>query len=249
MENIIKIFLFSSIAVITCVSSTISSPDQKDSYITSVKEPGSFTLSESGKSAPLLVSSDDYPGVIRVLKNFKADIGKVTNAEPLLSIDSIPRLKEIVFAGTIGKSKLIDKLIRENKLDVEGIAGKWETFLIQVIEKPFDNIDRALIIAGSDKRGTIFGIYDCSEKIGVSPWYWWADVPVKKQQALYVLPGRYTMGEPEVKYRGIFINDEAPALSGWSMEKYGTDMFNHELYEHMFDLLLRLKGNFLWPAM
>ncbi|MGE5812152.1 MAG: glycosyl hydrolase 115 family protein, partial [Ignavibacteria bacterium] len=249
MENIIKIFLFSSIAVISFVSSVISSPDKKDSYITSVKEPGAFTLSESGKSAPLLVSSDDYPGVIRVLKNFKTDIGKITNAAPLLSIDSIPLIKEIVLAGTIGKSKLIDKLIRENKLDVEGIAGKWETFLIQVIEKPFDNIDRALIIAGSDKRGTIFGIYDCSEKIGVSPWYWWADVPVKKQSALYVLPGRYTMGEPKVKYRGIFINDEAPALSGWSMEKYGTDMLNHELYEHMFDLLLRLKGNFLWPAM
>ncbi len=184
-----------------------------------------------------------------MIKHLQFDIGKVTDAEPVLSVDKIPEAKEIVLAGTIGKSHLIDELISENKLYVQGIKGKWETFLIQVIEKPFDNIDRALIIAGSDKRGTIFGIYDCSEKIGVSPWYWWADVPVKKQPALYVLPGRYTMGEPKVKYRGIFINDEAPALSGWSMEKYGTDMFNHELYEHMFDLLLRLKGNFLWPAM
>ena len=110
-------------------------------------------------------------------------------------------------------------------------------------------LNSALVIAGSDKRGTIYGIYDLSEKIGVSPWYWWADVPVKKQSNLYVLPVAILQGEPKVKYRGIFINDEAPALSGWSMEKFGTEMFNHKLYEHVFELILRLKGNFLWPAM
>ncbi|HVO72672.1 MAG TPA: glycosyl hydrolase 115 family protein [Ignavibacteriaceae bacterium] len=249
MKKVIEILFITFFAVISLASSIFPLQVKKESYISSVKEPGAFILSESGKSAPLLVSSKDYPGVIRVLKNLKEDIGKVTGVEPLISIDTIPRSKEIVLAGTIGRSDLIDKLISENKLDAAGVVGKWETFIIQVIEKPYKNIDRALIIAGSDKRGTIFGIYDCSEKIGVSPWYWWADVPVKKQPALYVLPGRYSMGEPKVKYRGIFINDEAPAMSGWSIEKYGTDMFNHQLYEHMFDLILRLKGNFLWPAM
>jgi hypothetical protein len=249
MSKIINNIFFLLLGFLVLISSEVSFPDQKESYITSEKQSGIFTLTESGKSAPLLVSSGDYAGVIRVLKNLQADIGKVAGAEPLLSIDTIPGSEEIVLAGTIGKSKLIDKLINEKKLDVSGIAGKWETFLIQVIEKPFENVNRALIIAGSDKRGTIFGIFDCSEKIGVSPWYWWADVPVRKQSALYVLPGRFSMGEPKVKYRGIFINDEAPALSGWSMEKYGTDLFNRELYEHVFDLILRLKGNFLWPAM
>jgi hypothetical protein len=229
--------------------STISLPDENHSYITPVKKPGTFTLSESGKSAPLVVSSKDFPGVIRVVKHLQADIGRVTNAEPLLSTDKIPAAKELVLVGTIGKSNLIDELISGNKLDVSGIKDKWETFLIQVIENPFKNVERALVIAGSDKRGTIFGIYDCSEKIGVSPWYWWADVPVKKQSNLYVRPEKYTLGEPKIKYRGIFINDEAPALSGWSMEKFGTDMFNHKLYEPMFELILRLKGNFLWPAM
>ncbi|MCK4295614.1 MAG: glycosyl hydrolase 115 family protein [Candidatus Marinimicrobia bacterium] len=220
---------------------------ESNSYISAEKEEGFFTLSVSGKSAPLCVNSQDYPGVIRVLKHLQTDIGRVTNALPALSIDTIPAAKEIVLVGTLGKSPLIDKLVQNKKLDVEDIAECWETFLIQIVEKPLPNVDRALIIAGSDKRGTIYGIYDLSEKIGVSPWYWWADVPVKKKSNVYVLPGRYTYGEPKVKYRGIFINDEAPALSSWVYEKYGG--FNSKFYEHVFELILRLKGNFLWPAM
>jgi hypothetical protein len=224
----------------------------KKSYITDIQEKGRFVLSYSGNSTPLYVCSQDYPGVIRVLKQLQADIGSVTGVVPSLSLinhkkDNIPALQEIVLVGTIGRSPLIDKLIRDNKIDVQNIAGKWETFLIQVVENPFPHVDRALIIAGSDKRGTIYGIYDLSQKIGVSPWYWWADVPVKKHSALFVLPGRYTQGEPKIKYRGIFINDEAPALSGMVYEKFGG--FNSKFYEHVFELILRLKGNYLWPAM
>lgn len=221
--------------------------NDSQSYISTEKSMGAFTLSATGKSAPLCVSSQDYPGVIRVLKLLQTDIGRVTNAPPEILLDSIPSAKEIFIIGTLGKSYLIDKLVQDKKLDVNGVAGKWETFLIQVIEKPLPNIDRALIITGSDKRGTIFGMFDLSEKIGVSPWYWWADVPVKKKSNIFVKPGRYTFGEPKVKYRGIFINDEAPALSGWVFEKFGG--FNSKFYEHVFELILRLKGNFLWPAM
>jgi hypothetical protein len=166
---------------------------------------------------------------------------------PDLLIDEIPEAKEIVLVGTLGKNPLINKLAHDKKLDVEGIVGKWETFLIQSVENPLPNVDRALVITGSDKRGTIYGMFDLSENIGVSPWYWWADVPVKKKSDLYVLPGRHTLGEPKVKYRGIFINDEAPSLSGWAYEKFGG--FNSKFYEHVFELILRLKGNFLWPAM
>jgi hypothetical protein len=218
-----------------------------DSYISNFKGQAKFTLSASDYSAPLCVSSQDYPGVLRVIKQLQADIEKITNAKPYLSIDTIPESKELVVVGTIGKSSLIDKLIQEKKLDVGCIAGKWETFLIQVIENPFPKIDRALIIAGSDKRGTIYGEYDLSEKIGISPWYWWADVPPKKKSSIYILPGKYTQGEPKVKYRGIFLNDEAPALSGFAHEKFGG--FNSKFYEHIFELILRLKGNYLWPAM
>jgi len=217
------------------------------SYISTKNGKGYFTISAFGKSAPLFVNSKDYPGVIRILKHLQADIGRVTNTAPELSIYKIPATKEIILVGTLGKNPVIDKLVRDKKLDVHGIAGKWEAFLIQVIEKPLPNIDHALVIVGSDKRGTIFGMYDFSAQIGVSPWHWWADVPVKKKSELYVFPGRHSRGEPAVKYRGIFINDENPALLGWVNETFGG--FNHRFYEKVFELILRMKGNFLWPAM
>ena len=239
--------LFSIIALLS-IGVVTATGNNNGTYISTQQESGSFTLSASGISAPLIVSARDFPGVRRVATNLQADVASVTNARPEIFIDSIPS-SEIVLIGTLGKNSLIDKLVREKKLDVNGIAGKWETFLIQVIEKPFANVERALVIAGSDKRGTIFGMFDLSEKIGVSPWYWWADVPAKKKSSVYVLPGRYTLGEPKVKYRGIFINDEAPALSGWLTEKYGSELPKHEFYQRVFELILRLKGNFLWPAM
>ena len=209
------------------------------------KEP--FPLTSSGKSAPLCVASKDYQGVLRIAKLFQADIKNVTNAEPELYENKLPDAKNIVLIGTLGKNPFIDKLVQEKKIDVSDIKGKWETFLIQVVEKPFPNVEQALVIAGSNKRGTIFGMFDVSEKIGVSPWYWWADVPIKKHSEIFILPGQYTLGEPAIKYRGIFINDEAPAFSGWAIEKFGG--FNHKVYEKVFELILRLKGNYLWPAM
>ncbi|WP_240676119.1 glycosyl hydrolase 115 family protein [Botryobacter ruber] len=217
-------------------------------YITTEKGKGTFALATAGKPAPLYVSETDFPGVIRVAKHLQADLQRVTTAEPQLIIGkNLPKVKEIVLVGTLGKSPVIDKLVKDKKLDVKGIAGKRETFLLQVVEKPMRGVDRALVIAGSDKRGTIYGMYDLSAQIGVSPWYYWADVPVKQQQELHVLPGRHTQGEPVVEYRGIFINDEAPALSGWSRKEFGG--FNHKFYDKVFELILRLKGNYLWPAM
>ena len=123
--------------------------------------------------------------------------------------------------GTLGKSPRIDKLVKSGKLLTAGVAGKWESYVRQVVANPEPGIDEALVIAGSDKRGTIYGIYDLSSQIGVSPWYWWADVPARHQAELLVSPARFTQGEPAVKYRGIFINDEAPAFSGWTREKFG----------------------------
>ena len=142
---------------------------------------------------------------------------------------------------------MIDRLIREHKIDVGAVKGKWESTLIQVVERPLPGVKRGLVIAGSDKRGTIFGIYDLSQQIGVSPWYWWADVPVAHKDALFVKAGRYVQGEPAVKYRGIFLNDEAPSLTNWVNATYGG--FNHKFYVKVFELLLRLKANYLWPAM
>jgi hypothetical protein len=156
-------------------------------------------------------------------------------------------MPDLVIIGTLGHGKLIDRLAAMHKIDVSAIRGRWETSVTQVVTDPIPGVKRALVIAGADKRGTIFAIYDLSEQIGISPWAWWADVPVQHQDNLFVDAGPYFQAEPAVKYRGIFLNDEAPSLSGWVQEKFGG--FNHHFYEHVFELLLRLKANLLWPAM
>jgi len=209
--------------------------------------PGRFTLAAAGASAPIVVSSADFPGVVRAARSVGADVGRVTGRASAVSLDTLPVAPDVVVAGTLGRSPLIDSLVRAGVLDTSGVAGRWEAFLTQVVERPWPGVARALIVAGSDKRGTIYGLYDLSARIGVSPWYWWADVPVRRRPDLFVLPGRRAEGPPAVKYRGIFLNDEAPALSGWARATFGG--FNHQFYEKVFELILRLRGNYLWPAM
>lgn len=247
MNNFVPNRLARFLAVLVFIVWRAAFAFQGDSYVSTKNGRDSFTLFSANKAAPLHVSAQDFPGVVRVAKHLRTDIARVSNVAPELAIDAIPNAKEFVVIGTLGKNALLERLVRDKKLDVNGIAGKWETFLIQVIDKPLPNVDRILLIAGSDKRGTIYGMYDLAAQIGVSPWHWWADVPTKKKSALYVLPGRHTRGEPAVKYRGIFINDENPALLGWVNKTFGG--FNHQFYEKVFELILRLKGNFLWPAM
>lgn len=229
------------------LSINIAAAQSGHGYISEFAGKGNFPLSVAGKPATLYISADDYPGVNIALKNLQADITSVTGSKPELSDGKIAAEKQVVIVGTIGKSKLIDQLISTQKLNVTGIKGKWETYTIQTVNNPIPGVARALVIAGSDKRGTIFGIYDVSEQIGVSPWYYWADVPIKKHNSLYVIPGKYSIGTPAVKYRGIFINDEAPAFSGWTKKTFGG--VNHMAYQKVFELILRLKGNYLWPAM
>jgi len=236
---------------ICCTLFLLSSVDafagQEKTYITNIAADNQFILSTSNGSTPLVISSEDFPGVISALKNLKTDIGKVTGREPEIKYTNKPDNKEVVIVGTVGKSPVIDQLIKSKKLDVKSISGKWESFVIQTIDSPLPGVEKALVIAGSDKRGTIYGIYDVSRNIGVSPWYYWADVPVVKQESVFVNNGRYVTDSPKVKYRGIFLNDEAPALSGWSKQTFGG--FNSKFYEKVFELLLRLKANYLWPAM
>ncbi len=217
-------------------------------YVSATPVQGGFVLYTSEKAAPLVVSDADWPGVMRAVGDLSADVGRVTgHAAPVTKNISAAKGEDVVLIGTIGKSPLIDALVKAKKLDVSGIAGKWESAVTTIVERPMPGVKRALVIAGADKRGTIYGIYDLSEHIGVSPWYWWADVPVPHKDALYVMPGRVVQPVPAVKYRGIFFNDEAPCLSGWTKEKLGG--MNHEFYTKVFELLLRLKANFLWPAM
>ncbi len=208
---------------------------------------GIFPIVQNGDTASICVDAQDWPGVIRAANDLQADVARVTTQRPAMVHDSKSPGKNKVIIGTIGRSAIIDELIRDKKIDAAEITGKWEASLVQVVARPLPGVESALVIAGSDKRGTIYGIYDLSEQMGVSPWYWWADVPVKKQAALFVKAGTRILGPPAVKYRGIFLNDEAPALSGWAREKFGG--MNHKCYTNIFELILRLKGNYLWPAM
>ena len=211
-------------------------------YVETAARPGSFPIAQAKTCSGIYVDSADYAGVIQAAGDLQADIARVTGCTPVIIHDTGGLGVHAILIGSLERSPIVKHLT-----DTAAIAGKWESFLIQAVPKPLPGVASVLVIAGSDKRGTIYGIYDLSEQIGVSPWYWWADVPVAHKDALFVKPGRFVEGEPAVKYRGIFLNDEAPSLSGWTREKFGG--FNHSFYVKVFELLLRLKGNYLWPAM
>ncbi|MBN2068997.1 MAG: glycosyl hydrolase 115 family protein [Opitutales bacterium] len=207
-----------------------------------------FPLVTKDLVSPLFYDSNDYPGVVRALGDLQQDIFRVTSRTPSLTEGTGGyESKSIVLVGSLDKSSLIQSLVSSGKLCVSDLKGTWENYVITCVDNPFPGVNQALVVVGSDKRGTIYGIYELSEQMGVSPWSWWADVPVKHKDEAYVLRGRYTSGEPVVKYRGIFLNDEAPCLTQWSKEKFGG--FNHKFYEKVFELLLRLRANYLWPAM
>lgn len=160
----------------------------------------------------------------------------------------------VVIAGTVGNSTLIDALVASGRIDVSGVLGSWESFLTQLVADPAPGVAQALVIAGSDPRGTIFGLYDVSEQIGVSPWYFWADSPPRQNPAIFVPAGlRKAQAAPSVKYRGIFLNDEQPGLTGWVATNW-ADAFNGAagygpgMYAHVLELILRLRANYFWPA-
>ncbi|MEN3306097.1 MAG: hypothetical protein V7603_2299 [Micromonosporaceae bacterium] len=224
-------------------------------YLSATAGVGRFPLVAAGRAAPLVVSGGDYAGVVRVAGDLQADITRVTGVQPAVSVDQVPAQRDVVLIGTVGRSPLIDRLVAAGKLDVSGIAGKWETSLEQVVSDPLPGVRRAFVIAGSDQRGTIYGAYDVSRGIGVSPWYWWDDVPARHQDALYVLPGRHSQGTPAVRYRGFFINDENPDTGTWAPQFFGPGLapgfpggLNSNYWAKIFEVALRLKANYIWPA-
>ncbi len=245
--------------VLFCLSSGIA---QTTSRLAISEKKGDFALVSNGKSVPLIVSTGDFPGVIRAVRDLQADIRMVTSSESAV-LHAIPSgTRTAIIIGTLGQSELVESLVRNGKIPARSLFGKWESYLITVVSKPISGIDKALVIAGSDKRGTIYGIYELSAAIGVSPWYWWADAVPDHRSALYVTCKDLVFGPPSVKYRGIFLNDEAPDLTNWVAAKFGmagprstppvppgVANYNHEFYARVFELILRLRGNYLWPAM
>ena len=203
-----------------------------------------FCIANKGITAGIIVDENDWKGVIRAAHDLGDDVRKVTGFPSqvrLLSSDS-PGMKQpkSIIVGTIGKSRIIDRIIRQKKLNVSKVKGQWESYIIDIV-------DGNLIIAGSDKRGTIYGIYDISERIGVSPWYWMADAPIAHRDTLYYDGGCFIQPSPKVKYRGIFINDEWPSFGTWCKNQFGG--INSKAYARIFELMLRLKANYFWPAM
>ena len=234
-------FCFIIMSILLC---SVSYATEK--FITLKRNETAFPLISNGKVVNILYDSADQKGIGIALNNLIEDFNRICGMRPAL-LDGATD-KNCIIVGSL-ESKYVRQLIKSKKLDKRELQGKNEKYVITTVDNPLDGVDKALVIAGSDRRGTIYGVYELSEQMGVSPWYWWMDVPVEKHTEVYAMPGIYTDGEPAVKYRGIFLNDEAPCLTGWVRNHYGTDFGDHRFYAQVCELILRLKGNFLWPAM
>lgn len=216
-------------------------------YVLHEHDASALPIIGTSERAKLYVDTEDQTGVLRVVNTLRQDIERVTGSAPVIAHSSAELRDYAVIIGTVGHSSLIDQLVASGTIDVSDVVGKWDAYHLEVVENPLPQVKRALVIAGADRRGTFYGVFDLVEKMGVSPWHFWADVPVRKADTLYVRGDLRLQDAPVVQYRGIFLNNEAPALTNWVHANFGQ--YNHEFYSHVFDLLQRLKANYLWPAM
>ena len=202
-----------------------------DEFVTFQQATGTWQL----KDVSISYADGEHSCVHRAIASLQKDFEAVMGVSPMRSVGDAK-----VLIGTLGVNPQIDQWVKQGIL--RDLKGKTEKYIIKTI-------NGQLVIAGSDKRGTVYGIYELSRQIGVSPWYYWADVPVEKHAELFIREGEYTDGEPAIRYRGLFLNDEAPCLTTWVKNTFGTNYGGHDFYEKVFELILRLKGNYLWPAM
>jgi hypothetical protein len=213
-------------------------------------QPGGFALVADGRAATIVSSPEDFKVVTIAARDLAADLERVTGVKA--AVAAFPSVSgPAVLIGTLGQSPLINGLVAAGKLDVKDLSGAWESFIITTVTDPLPNVASALVIVGSDRRGTAFGVYELSQAIGVSPWYWWTDVTPAKKSALHVAAGTRRFGPPSVQYRGIFINDEDWGLQPWAAKTFEpeTGDLGPKTHAKIFELLLRLKANTLWPGM
>ena len=241
-HQILKPLLSLAAAFIVISANAIDHPKATLPLVSSER----FTLVEDGQPVSIVVSRTEDKAILRAADNLVLDFERVTGNKPALS--DIPQSARVIIIGSLD-SPFVNQMIQCGKFDPSELKGCREKYMIQTIENPLEGVDEALVIVGSDRRGAVYGIYEISEQIGVSPWYDWADAPIARQDNLSIARGSYTAGEPAVRYRGIFLNDEAPCLTGWVKHTYGTEYGDHRFYERVFELILRLRGNYLWPAM
>lgn len=207
---------------------------------------GSFPLISGGTPATVVVEAEADSAVRRAADGFATDLLRVSGRAAGRATAPAAVRGPVVLIGVLGQSPAIDALVASGRIAATDLAGAWEAFRQIVVDRPWPGVPQALVIVGSDRRGAVYGTYDLSERMGVSPWHWFADVPVQRQAEVHV-PAGARRDQPRVRYRGFFINDEDPAFSGWAKATFGG--INAALYAHVFELLLRMKGNYLWPAM
>lgn len=238
LNNIKRTFLASA-ALLSTIS--MSAADRFVNF-----KQGDLLLNANNR-VEIYMDTNDCKGVSYAAHALLKDIKSVSGATATLTSDAgflkkADTARPAILVGTIGHSAAIDQLVKQKRINGNLLKGKREKFIITLI-------DGQLVIAGSDRRGTIYGIYELSQQMGVSPWYDWADVPVEHHDSIFINKGIYTDGEPAVRYRGIFLNDEAPCLTSWVKNTYGTGYGDHRFYQRVFELVLRLRGNMMWPAM
>jgi hypothetical protein len=233
---------------IACPSALLVAGD----YIRETPGDDYFPLVQAKAVADIFVVDNDWKVAWIAAGDLALDVERVTGRRPSIKHSAAGLSAQAVLIGTVGKSGVMDDLIKASRLDAGDIKGQWELFIIACLSNPLPGVALGLVIAGSDRRGTAYGVYELSRRIGVSPWYWWADVTPAHRDALYVSRERVKIGPPVVKYRGIFINDEMWGIRPWAAETFAPDEglgLGPKTYAIIFELLLRLRANYLWPAM
>jgi hypothetical protein len=211
----------------------------------------SFVVFDRKSLATIVYDTADYPTVKLAAQLLAQDIERLTGEMPAIKNDFSGLKGNVIMVGSVDRSSFMQHHLIKEQINVAGIEGKWETYLIRVLEKPTPEISNAMVICGSDKRGTAYGVFDLSQRMGLSPWYWWADVTPQRTNKLAVPFLNVVSNPPSVKYRGIFINDEDWGLQPWAAKTFEpeTGDIGPKTYARIFELLLRLKANMIWPAM
>lgn len=214
--------------------------------------PNDFPLATAHHATAIYLSPEDAPELEAATTAFAGDVQRVTGQQPQLieaATTALPPL--VIIVGTVGRSSILTQLESRGKLHTNDLHGQWESSITTIVDDPLPGVRRALVIAGSDRRGAAYALFDLSRAMGVSPWVWWADVPVRQHRSVSVPDTPITRGEPAVRYRGIFLNDEDWGLRPWAAKKMDPSLHNigPHTYARIFELLLRLRADSLWPAM
>ncbi len=207
-----------------------------------------ISLVREKQTCAIYVDKDANQTVQVAAELLAGDIERVSNRKPAITHE-FAGSETVIVIGEIGKCPLLKSLASKHSVSVDEITGTWERYLHATVLDPAPGVKKALIVAGSDRRGTAYGALEISRMIGVSPWYWWADVtPPKQSELVLCIPDKVSPG-PAVKYRGIFINDEDVCLVPWACNYFDENTLGPKAYEQIFELMLRLRANYIWPGM